>query len=76
MSFTPPPQCPETPGDRVRRQREHLGLTVRQVAELAGVNKETVVDVENDRKQPQARTWAKLAQALQAPEPWLRDGTF
>lgn len=76
MSFSPPPQRPETPGDRVRRQREHLKLTVRQLADLAGVNKETVVDVENGRKAPQDRTWAKLAEALKAPEAWLRHGAL
>jgi DNA-binding XRE family transcriptional regulator len=70
VAFTPPP---ETPGERVRRQRRRLGLEVRDLAAKAGVNKETIVRVENDGTTREA-TWVKLAEALDAPVEWLRDG--
>ena len=73
MPFTPPAW---TAGDRARRQREELGLTVRDLAERSGLNKGTIVAVENNAPTTSARTWARLAEALDAPESWLREGTL
>jgi transcriptional regulator with XRE-family HTH domain len=73
MPFEPPT---ETPGERMRRQRKRLNLSVREVAEISGLNKETVSAAENDAGEGKTRdsTWQKLAAALEAPVEWLRDG--
>ncbi len=48
---------------RLRVLRAERGLTVRQVAELSGVAKETISQVERGERQPYDRTLAKLARA-------------
>lgn len=57
----------------MRRQRKRLDLSIRQVAERSGLNKETVSAAENDAKTRDS-TWEKLAAALEAPVEWLKDG--
>ena len=48
---------------RLRVLRAERGLTVRQVAELSGVAKETISQVERGERYPYDRTLAKLAHA-------------
>ena len=52
---------------RLRVLRAERGLTVRQVAELSGVAKETISQVERGERHPYDRTLAKLAHAYGVP---------
>jgi transcriptional regulator with XRE-family HTH domain len=52
---------------RLRVLRAERGLTVRQVAELSGVAKETISQVERGERHPYDRTLAKLAHAYEVP---------
>jgi transcriptional regulator with XRE-family HTH domain len=52
---------------RLRVLRAERGLTVRQVAELSGVAKETVSQIERGERHPYDRTLAKLARAYGVP---------
>jgi transcriptional regulator with XRE-family HTH domain len=52
---------------RLRVLRAERGLTVRQVAELSGVAKETISQVERGERHPYDRTLAKLAAAYGVP---------
>lgn len=52
---------------RLRVLRAERGLTVRQVAELSGVAKETISQVERGERHPYDRTLAKLAKAYEVP---------
>jgi len=70
VTFTPPEW---TPGDRLRAQRERLGLKISDIAQRAGVNQETVINAEKDRSTTE-RTMVKLAEALEAPVEWIRNG--
>jgi transcriptional regulator with XRE-family HTH domain len=52
---------------RLRVLRAERGLTVRQAAELSGVAKETISQVERGERHPYDRTLAKLAHAYEVP---------
>src|SRR5215203_5323934 len=52
---------------RLRVLRAERGLTVRQVAELSGVAKETISQVERGERHPYDRTLAKLAKVYEVP---------
>jgi transcriptional regulator with XRE-family HTH domain len=52
---------------RLRVLRAERGLTVRQVAELSGVAKETVSQIERGERHPYDRTLEKLAHAYGVP---------
>ena len=52
---------------KLRVLRAERGLTVRQVAELSGVAKETISQVERGERHPYDRTLAKLAHAYDVP---------
>jgi transcriptional regulator with XRE-family HTH domain len=52
---------------RLRVLRAERGLTVRQVAELSGVAKETISQVERGERHPYDRTLARLARAYGVP---------
>jgi transcriptional regulator with XRE-family HTH domain len=52
---------------RLRVLRAERGLTVRQVAELSGVAKETISQIERGERHPYDRTLAKLARAYEVP---------
>jgi transcriptional regulator with XRE-family HTH domain len=60
------PRRKEQLGDRVRRYREDKGLTLTQLADLAGVSKGYLSSLENDPddKRPSAQTLYALANAL------------
>jgi transcriptional regulator with XRE-family HTH domain len=65
---------------KLRVLRAERGLTVRQVAELSGVAKETISQIERGERHPYDRTLAKLAHAYDVPvkelleEPVLASG--
>jgi len=52
---------------KLRVLRAERGLTVRQVAELSGVAKETISQIERGERHPYDRTLAKLARAYDVP---------
>jgi transcriptional regulator with XRE-family HTH domain len=52
---------------RLRVLRAERGLTVREVAELSGVAKETISQVERGERHPYDRTLAKLAKVYEVP---------
>ena len=51
-------------GDAVKRAREKLGLTQSEVAELANIDVRTVLNIENNRGNPQLKVLYSLIQAL------------
>jgi transcriptional regulator with XRE-family HTH domain len=52
---------PEVLGARLRRTRVERGLSLRQAAAQTGVTKETLSDLERDRRTPHPPTLAKIA---------------
>jgi transcriptional regulator with XRE-family HTH domain len=52
---------------KLRVLRAERGLTVRQAAELSGVAKETISQIERSERHPYDRTIAKLAHAYDVP---------
>jgi transcriptional regulator with XRE-family HTH domain len=55
----------ETTGDKVKRLREDLSLSQRELAALAGVSPATVLKIEQGGvEKPHPRTLRKLAEAL------------
>lgn len=50
-----------TMGERVKQERERLGLTIPQFAEMAGAKKNTVIDWQKDVSSPPAAKLAALA---------------
>jgi transcriptional regulator with XRE-family HTH domain len=52
-------------GDRLRQLRERKALRQEDLAELAGVGKNTVNRIEKNRTEPHMTTVRKLAQALE-----------
>ncbi len=67
----------EATGQRLRRRRESAALSVRKLAELAGVNPASVWNVETGRHKARPSSSRKLAAALHVrPDelmgPWTR----
>jgi transcriptional regulator with XRE-family HTH domain len=48
-------------GQRLRRARIERGLTLRSAAEVCHVTKETLMDLEHDRREPHPPTLARIA---------------
>ncbi len=57
----------------IRRLRAEKGLTVRELAEASGVNKNTISDLEHGLRKPRPVTLGKLAVALGVPVEALED---
>ena len=51
-------------GDKLRKTRKYALLTQQQLADKSGVGIATIVRIERNQVEPQARTIRKLAQAL------------
>lgn len=49
-------------GERLKRERERLGLTIPAFAEIAGAKKNTVIDWQNDKSSPPAEKLAALCE--------------
>lgn len=69
--FTPPPW---TPGDRAWKIRKLRKMQQAQVAERAGLNKNTISNVEQDKFPPDGRTLDRIADALDVPAWYIRNG--
>lgn len=54
-------------GNFLRRERDRLGLTRREVAEKTGLNKQYIYNVETNRKKPSLETVNKLAETYKNP---------
>lgn len=54
-------------GDRLRDIRSRLGLSIRALAEMSGLNVNTLSLIENGRTSPSVSTLQHLAQSLQVP---------
>jgi transcriptional regulator with XRE-family HTH domain len=54
-------------GDRLREIRSELGLSIRALAEVSGLNVNTLSLIENGRTSPSVGTLQQLAQSLQVP---------
>jgi transcriptional regulator with XRE-family HTH domain len=54
-------------GDRLREIRSQLGLSIRAMAEMSGLNVNTLSLIENGRTSPSVGTLQLLAQSLQVP---------
>ncbi len=53
--------------NKLKKLRGEAGLTLRGLAELAGVNQATIALIENDKRKAQLATLGKLAMALKVP---------
>ena len=51
-------------GDKLRETRKHALLTQQQLAAKSGVGVITIIRIERNQVEPQARTIRKLAEAL------------
>lgn len=56
-----------TVGTRIRSLRRQAGLTISQLAEMAGIDGGFINCIENGKKTPSLRTLAKVAKALNVP---------
>jgi transcriptional regulator with XRE-family HTH domain len=65
-----------TLGDRLRKSREHAGLTVRSMAEVLGVSTGTISSWENDRNQrpPSKAVLMAWSQVTGVALEWLTAG--
>ena len=51
-------------GDRIKNIREIEGLSIRDLSELAGINKSQIVRIESGQSDPHYTTLLRIAQAL------------
>lgn len=54
----------ESVGEKLRRLRKERGLTQSQLAQRAGIESQTISNLERDRYVPRGSTLQKLADAL------------
>lgn len=53
-------------GNKIRKTRENQGLSIRDLADMADINKSQVVRIESGESDPHYTTLLKLARALGA----------
>ena len=63
----------ETPGERARRIRERLKLTIAEVAAKAGIGGSGLCDFENGKRDVRVETLRKIAGALKVRPSTLID---
>lgn len=63
-----------TPGDRLRKARTLMGLSVEEFSELALVSKKTINNYEADRVTPRPLALARWAQVTGVSLEWLKTG--
>ncbi|HEV7318158.1 MAG TPA: helix-turn-helix transcriptional regulator [Ensifer sp.] len=64
----------DTIGGRISLARDTIGLSVEQIAAIAGVTEETWTNWENDRAEPRSNRLDMMAGILQVSIAWLLDG--
>src|ERR1700753_2583490 len=61
-------------GQRLKRARQHSGMTIRELGSLAGIASSVVADTENEKRIPRADTLERIAWALKVTACWLAYG--
>jgi len=61
-------------GERLRWARSRKGLTVRALADIAGVAFSAVTEIEKNKRRPRTDTTERLAVALEVGPCWLSYG--
>lgn len=61
-------------GSRIRAVRESRGLSIRDLAELAGINKSQIVRIESGQSDPHYTTLLRIARALEVNVGDFTDG--
>ena len=64
----------DTIGGRISLARDTMGLSVEDIAAVAGVTVETWTNWENDRAEPRSNRLDMLARILRVNIAWLLDG--
>ena len=65
---------PQTLGQRIRTQRQRLGLSAAELARRAGVTRDTLAEWERDGTAPRANRLLTLAGVLETNIGWLLEG--
>ncbi len=61
-------------GSRIKAVRESRGLSIRDLAELAGINKSQIVRIESGQSDPHYTTLLRIARALEVSVGDFADG--
>lgn len=61
-------------GERIREARKENNLSVRQLAELSGMDHQTIYAYEQGRVEPKLISAAKICEALNVSIDWLAIG--
>ncbi len=61
-------------GSRIKAVRESRGLSIRDLAELAGINKSQIVRIESGQSDPHYTTLLRIARALEVSVGDFTDG--
>lgn len=61
-------------GIRIKAVRESRGLSIRDLAELAGINKSQIVRIESGQSDPHYTTLLRIARALEVSVGEFADG--
>jgi transcriptional regulator with XRE-family HTH domain len=76
--MTEVPQTTRVPqwtfGDRLKKAREHAGLTQAELAELTGISRATISNYEVDKFTPTKPNLNAWSLATGVPAEWIRDG--
>ncbi len=64
----------KTLGGRIKAARESRGLSIRDLAELAGINKSQIVRIESGQSDPHYTTLLRIARALEVSVGDFTDG--
>lgn len=61
--------------NRIREVREAKGITQQALANLVGVSRPYIVDLEKNRRGARPETWARIAEALGVKVEELREAS-
>lgn len=66
--------CMETEGAQLKRMRLDRGWSIRELARQSGIDPTAISAIERGKRQPFAKTWKKLMDALSGAErdAWIR----
>lgn len=63
-----------TKADRMRKAREHAGLDQSQLAQMIGVSRMTISNLETEKTRPTTDVIARWAAATNTPIDWIESG--